>query len=250
MRRAVRIGIVGDHKPGYRGHVATNEALRHAGQALSIDVENVWLSTTELEAAASDRKLEAFDGLFMTPGTPYESLAGALRALRFARERGWPLLATCGGFQHLLLEFAINTAGIEDGQHGDYGITGGTPVIVRVACPVANRAQGAAALSGRIRLALDPTSQVFQIYGRADLDEEFACNWELNPEFRGALEKAGLRIVGSDEAGQTRVTELPGHPFFIGTLFQPQLSSTAAQPHPVVQAFCAAAQRFDPARRA
>jgi CTP synthase (UTP-ammonia lyase) len=249
MKRSVWIGIVGDRKPGYRGHAATDESLRHAGRALSVDVENVWLSTTDLEAAATDRTLETFDGLFMTPGTPYESLAGALRALRFARERGWPLLATCGGFQHLLLEFAINAAGIEDGQHGDYGVTGGTPVIVRVACPVANRAPGAAALSGPIHLTLDRTSQVSQIYdGRADVDEEFACNWELNPEFRGALEKAGLRIVGFDEGGQTRVTELPGHPFFVGTLFQPQLSSTEARPHPVIHAFCAAAQRFDPGR--
>jgi CTP synthase (UTP-ammonia lyase) len=249
MKRAIRIGIVGDHKPGYRGHVATDEALRHAAQAASTAIENVWLSTKDLEAARDDKALEAFDGIFMTPGTPYESLPGSLRALKFARERGWPLLATCGGFQHLLLEFAINAVGIKDGQHGDYGVSGGTPVITRVACPVPNRAPGAAALSGRIHVTLAKPSQAAEIYGGTDLDEEFACNWELNAEFRGAMEKAGLKVVGVDDGGQTRVTELPGHPFFIGTLFQPQLSSTAARPHPVIQAFCAAAQRFDPARR-
>jgi CTP synthase (UTP-ammonia lyase) len=208
-------------------------------------METVWLSTPALETEATDRVLEVFNGLFLTPGTPYASLAGALRALRFARERGWPLLATCGGFQHLLLEFAINAACIADAQHGDYGVTGGTPVIVRVACPVPNRAAGGAALSGCIRLTLDPGSQVFQIYGRAEIYEEFACNWELNPEFRSALEKAGLRVVGWDDNEQTRVTELPGHPFFVGTLFQPQLSSTDARAHPMIEAFCAAAQRFE-----
>jgi CTP synthase (UTP-ammonia lyase) len=145
----------------------------------------------------------------------------------------------------LLLEIAINAAGIADGQHGDYGVTGGTPVIVRVACPVPDRAAGAAALSGRIRVTVHRPSQVYDIYGRVEVEEEFACNWELNPKFRGALEDAGLRIVGLDEQEQTRITELPGHPFFIGTLFQPQLSSTEATPHPVIQAFCAAAQRFE-----
>jgi CTP synthase (UTP-ammonia lyase) len=250
MTRPLHIGIVGDHKPGYRGHVATDEALEHAAQALAVELRHVWLATPELERAADHRALEGVDGLFLTPGTPYASLPGALRALRFARERGWPLLATCGGFQHLLLEFAINAAGIADGQHGDYGVTGGTPVIVRVACPVRDRAPGAAALSGRIRVTVDPGSQVFGIYGRPEIDEEFACNWELNPEFRGALEKAGLRVAGVDEAGQTRITELPGHPFFVGTLFQPQLSSTKAAPHPLVQAFCAAAQRFERTARA
>jgi CTP synthase (UTP-ammonia lyase) len=245
MKRELRIGVVGDWKPGYRGHIATDAALRHAASAVGAGIETVWLSTVALEAASSERDLEAFDGLFMTPGTPYASLAGALRALRFARERGWPLLATCGGFQHLLLEFAINAAGIADGQHGDYGVTGGTPVIVRVECPVPDRAPGAPALSGRIRLTVRPTSQAFEIYGRADIDEEFACNWELNPEFRSALEKAGLRIVGFGEQGETRISELPGHPFFIGALFQPQLSSTDATSHPVIRAFCAAAQRFE-----
>jgi CTP synthase (UTP-ammonia lyase) len=246
MRQDVRIGVVGDWKPGYRGHVTTEAALVHAARAVGVTLDTVWLSTAALESSPSEDALAAFNGLFFTPGTPYTSLAGALRALRFAREHGRPLLATCGGFQHLLLEFAINVAGIKDGQHGDYGTTGGTPVIVRVACPVADRAPGAAALSGRIRMTVDPTSQAFHIYGRERINEEFACNWELNPEFRPALEKAGLRIVGWDEAGQTRITELPGHPFFIGTMFQPQLSSTAAVPHPVVRAFCAAAQRFDP----
>ena len=118
-------------------------------------------------------------------------------------------------------------------------------MIVRVACPVPDRAAGAAALSGRIHLNVHAPSQVYAIYGRADIDEEFACNWELNPKFRDALENAGLRIVGFDERGETRITELPGHPFFIGTLFQPQLSSTDATPHPVIQAFCTAAQGFE-----
>lgn len=238
-----RIGIVGDHKPGYRGHVVTEESLGHAARALGMDLQPVWLSTVDLETASSPAAtLEAFDGLFLTPGTPYASLTGALRAIRFARERGWPLLATCGGFQHLLLEFAIGAAGIQDAQHGDYGTTGGTPVISRVACPVTNRAAGAAALSGRIKVTVDPTSRAFAIYGRTELDEEFACNWELNPEFRSALEKAGLRMVGFDGAGYVRIAELPEHEFFVGTLFQPQLSSTEAMPHPIVREFCKAAQ--------
>jgi CTP synthase (UTP-ammonia lyase) len=249
MKQELRIGVVGDWKAGYRGHITTDAALRHAAKAVGVGIETVWLSTKALEGASSERDLETFDGLFMTPGTPYDSLTGALRTLRFARERGWPLLATCGGFQHLLLEFAINAAGIADGQHGDYGVTGGTPVIVRVACPVPNRAAGAAALSGRIRLTVRPPSQVFDIYGPADIDEEFACNWELNPQFRSALEKAGLRIVGFDERGETRITELPGHPFFIGTLFQPQLSSSDTTPHPIIRAFCGAAHRFERADR-
>jgi CTP synthase (UTP-ammonia lyase) len=34
-----------------------------------------------------------------------------------------------------------------------------------------------------------------------------------------------------------RILELDGHPFFMGTLFVPQASSTAEQPHPLVTGF-------------
>jgi len=32
--------------------------------------------------------------VWIAPGSPYRSLDGALRAIRFARERDWPLVAT------------------------------------------------------------------------------------------------------------------------------------------------------------
>ena len=86
MKRDLRIGVVGDRKPGYRGHMATDAALGHAAHAVGAELTPVWLSTKALETATSARDLEAFDGFFMTPGTPYESLIGALQALRFARE--------------------------------------------------------------------------------------------------------------------------------------------------------------------
>ncbi len=49
------------------------------------------------------------------------------------------------------------------------------------------------------------------------------------------LIKSGpIRIVGSDNEGEIRVLEFPGHPFFIGTLFVPQALSTEKNPHPLV----------------
>jgi CTP synthase (UTP-ammonia lyase) len=55
------------------------------------------------------------------------------------------------------------------------------------------------------------------------------------------LEKAGLCFSGFDEAGEVRALELPSHPFFLGTLFQPERSALQNQPHPIVQAFVQAA---------
>jgi CTP synthase (UTP-ammonia lyase) len=47
--------------------------------------------------------------------------------------------------------------------------------------------------------------------------------------------------VGTDGDGETRILELPEHPFFVATLFVPPLTSTAEQPHPLIMAYLQAA---------
>ncbi|HVM66389.1 MAG TPA: hypothetical protein VMU14_16085 [Acidimicrobiales bacterium] len=36
-----------------------------------------------------------------------------------------------------------------------------------------------------------------------------------------------------DDTGEPRAIERTDHPFFVGTLYQPQLQSTPQRPHPV-----------------
>jgi CTP synthase (UTP-ammonia lyase) len=89
----LRIGIIGDFEPTRRSHIATNAALRHAAKHLALDVAVCWLPTLSL-AESTERQLEACDGLWASPGSPYRSLEGSLRAIRFARQRNWPFVGT------------------------------------------------------------------------------------------------------------------------------------------------------------
>ncbi len=91
---AMRIGIIGDFNPGLRPHVATNDALRHAAQALSIDVTPSWIPTPDLDLPHVEPILETYDGLWAAPCSPYESMEGALSGIRFAREHHWPFVGT------------------------------------------------------------------------------------------------------------------------------------------------------------
>jgi CTP synthase (UTP-ammonia lyase) len=94
MQQQVRVGIIGDYSPDVRFHVATTEALKHAAKALSVAVESQWLPTQSL---ADERPLETmkhFDALWCSPGSPYKSMNGALRGVRFAREMGVPFIGT------------------------------------------------------------------------------------------------------------------------------------------------------------
>ncbi len=94
MAKSIKIGIIGDFDPDLRSHLATKDALKigagHARVALDYD----WLPTLPLEAESNLMGLKTYDALWCAPGSPYKSLAGALKAIRFARERGWPFFGT------------------------------------------------------------------------------------------------------------------------------------------------------------
>ncbi len=94
MNSPLRLGIIGDFDPQKPSHAATNEALYHAAQALAVPIEIAWLPTTQFEADNVASQLGPYDALWGAPASPYNSMEGALCAIRFARERNWPFLGT------------------------------------------------------------------------------------------------------------------------------------------------------------
>jgi len=70
----------------------------------------------------------------------------------------------------------------------------------------------------------------------------------VNEDYEKQFQAAGLRVSARGIQGETRAVELPGHRFFIATLFQPQLSSRPEMPHRFWLAFLHAAMRFSKAR--
>jgi CTP synthase (UTP-ammonia lyase) len=94
MERPVCIAIVGDLDPHRPSHVATTRALAHSAEALSLSVETTWLPTRSLAGSQAESILRPFHGVWLAPGSPYDSMDGALKAVRLARERGWPFIGT------------------------------------------------------------------------------------------------------------------------------------------------------------
>ena len=88
------MGIIGDYDPRSPSHAATENALDHAARTLGVDVLARWLPTPSLEGASGETTLEQFDGLWCASGSPYASMEGALRAIRFAREQDRPFIGT------------------------------------------------------------------------------------------------------------------------------------------------------------
>lgn len=94
MNRSLKVGIIGDFDPHNRTHLATNDALTHAAKTLAAPIDTTWLPTPSLDNEFSQTTLQQFDALWCAPASPYQSMNGALRAIRFAREQNWPFSGT------------------------------------------------------------------------------------------------------------------------------------------------------------
>ena len=238
------IGILGDFCSSLRNHQATNDALLHAADALGVSVCANWLPTPSLEGEDAQERLARQDAIFAAPGGPYQSMPGMLAGIAFARGYGVPFLGTCGGFQYALLEYARHVLGLADANTEENGVPSAHPVITPVACPVPGRHPGAPKLSGVRRLLLRPETLLAGIYGSISAHEEYFCNFEVNPKYESVFERSGLAPSAFGEQGELRAVELPGHPFFVATLFQPQLGSAEGYPHPLMVAFLKAAVSY------
>ena len=91
---AIRIGVVGDYNPDFPAHTTTDTSLAHAADALERRLEVAWLPSPSLVGPGGLDRLASFDGLWIAAGSPSRDRDGAFAAIRFARERGRPMVAT------------------------------------------------------------------------------------------------------------------------------------------------------------
>ena len=229
--RAISVALIGDRDESKLAHRAIPEALQMAGSALGHRVEWEWCATPSLLPEAGAR-LKGYSCAWCVPGSPYESEAGALHAIRFARESGIPFLGTCGGCQHAILEFARNVLGLADARHAESSPDALLPLIAPLSCALVEE-QGT--------VLLQPGSALHRIYGRGAIEEGYHCSFGLNPKLEYLLDGSALRITGREPGGEARSLELDGHPFFVLTQFQPERRALAGVLPPLVSAFVSAA---------
>ena len=160
-------------------------------------------------------------------------MEGALRGIRFARENSLPFLGTCGGFQHAVIEYARNVLGWADAEHAEVSPDAARPVIALLACALVDATDA-------VRFV--PGTKIAAAYDCERATEGYRCRYGLNSTFQAALMSGPLRASAHDDAGEVRAVELDDHPFFVGTLFQPERAALKGQLPPLAVAFVRACE--------
>ncbi|MGB0866673.1 MAG: CTP synthase C-terminal region-related (seleno)protein [Granulosicoccaceae bacterium] len=218
------IALIGDYKPEVLAHQAIPLVLAQASRVVGAESQGIWVATDKL--AQTD--LHAFDGIWCVPASPYVDMAGALTAIRFAREQQIPFLGTCGGYQHAALEYARHVLGHAQAGNAEVDPDTAMPLISGLSCKLVEKTD---------RIQLTEGSLVASLYEATDIEEDYHCSFGVNRDYLPLFASSAMRFSGFDRDGDPRVLELQNHPFFIGTAFQPERAGLADRSHPLIEAF-------------
>jgi CTP synthase (UTP-ammonia lyase) len=229
MHSAIRVGLIGDFNQQQKAHQAISKALAASEGA----VEGVWVPT---DSVGNGESLAGFSGLWCVPGMPYRSAEGAISAIRHARMTRTPFLGTSAGFQYVLIEYARNVLGLAQADHQKSNPNTALPLIT----PLDEALAGVKA-----RVKFMDGSKLRRAYRAPESVEEYHCSFGLNGRYQRLLEGGNLWVAAVDDHHEIRALELDGHPFFVATLFQPELRSLApgGSHNPLVHAFVEACVR-------
>ena len=248
----VRIAVVGKYTSLLDSYKSLSEALIHGGVHNNVRVKLDWVDSQVFEQPDAVTQLEGVHGILVPGGFGERGTPGMIAAVRFARERRVPFFGICFGMQMAVIECARNMAGMADASSTEFGPCD-TPVVGLLTewargNEVERRAEGGD-LGGTMRLGAYPTvfdgaSLISAVYGSTLVQERHRHRYEVNINYRDRLEATGLRFAGMSPDGVLPETvELPGHPWFIGVQYHPELKSKPLNPHPLFAGFIGAAVR-------
>jgi CTP synthase (UTP-ammonia lyase) len=223
----VRILALGDRDPVH----LTHRELDAAFALLGPDVECGWTATDSREA----QELDSVDGVWLLPGTPYRDDEAAYAAIAHCRRSGTPFLGTCGGFQYACVELARSLAGVDGAAHAESDPDGETLVVAPLACSLYGE---------RREVTPVPGTRLAEICGTAPFSGFHWCGYGLDAGAESLLRDAGVVLSAHAPDAGVEAIELPDHPFFLATAFQPQVGAAESGTlHPLIGAFLRAAGR-------
>lgn len=223
-----RIAIIGDYNPEEETHFLILKSIEDLSKELEVKLQTKWIGSDELDI--SEKSLSVYDGFWFSPGSPYKNTKNVLSAIRYARENKVPALGTCAGFQHMIIEFARNVLGICGADSVENDMECKDSVIERLACSLVKQKE-------ELKIS-DSDSNLGRTMGEDEFIGEYRCNFGFNEAYHSAFRESDvIAATVQNHDGSLRGFELNDHPFFVGTLFIPQLDFKGNGPYRIIKSF-------------
>ncbi len=246
----VNIAVVGKYTVLPDAYKSITEALVHGGIANQVKVNIKWIEAEAFEESDPAVVLKNQHAILVPGGFGERGSEGKIKAVEFARTRKIPYFGICLGMQMAVLEAARNLAEIDNASSSEFGEDGTNIVGLMTEWVRGNERLERTKdtdLGGTMRLGAYPAilskgSLVAEEYGVEEIEERHRHRYEVNVDYKEKLEKVGLRFSGLSPDGiLPEIVEIPGHPWFVGVQYHPELKSRPFEPHPLFKGFVKAA---------
>ncbi|MEO8844335.1 MAG: CTP synthase [Kofleriaceae bacterium] len=240
-KKSVKIAFVGKYVQLVESYKSLNEALLHGGIANDCKVQIDHIDSEELEKIGT-AGLSAYDGILVAPGFGARGTEGKIAAVKFAREQRLPYFGICFGMQMACIEFARNVCGLDKANSTEVDPQTPHPVVDLMPDQRGVTDKGATMRLGSYPCVLKAGTKAQEAYGSTEINERHRHRWEVNNNYRDALERHGMVLSGLSPDGRlVEMIEIPQHPYFVACQFHPEFKSRPSAPHPLFSRFIKAA---------
>jgi CTP synthase len=244
-KRKVTVGFVGKYVSLVEAYKSLNEALLHGGVANDCRVEIKHIDSEDLEKLAPPQlaeTLRVYDGILVAPGFGARGTEGKIAAVRYARENKVPYFGICFGMQMACIEFARHVCGLDKANSTEIDPATPHPVVDLMPDQRGVTDKGATMRLGAYACTLKAGTRAAEAYGMTEISERHRHRWEINNNYRDALERNGMVLSGLSPDGRlVEMIEIPQHPYFVACQFHPEFKSRPSAPHPLFARFIKAA---------
>ena len=224
-------------------YISVLEAIKYSSYKLGLKPEITYLSAQDFTDKKNLKNLKKYDGVLVPGGFGKTGIEGKLNVIEYVRKNKIPYFGICYGMQLAVLEFANNVLKLNSASTEEIDATA-TDLVIGVMSDqkekIAKGDMGGSMRLGQYPAMLTRGTIAQKAYRQGEILERHRHRYEVNPNYIGSLEQAGLVFSGkSPDSRLMEIMELPEevHPFFVGVQFHPELQARPLAPHPLFTAF-------------
>ena len=240
----ITIALVGKYVELHDSYLSIFESLKIAGAVNELMINIEWIHSEDITRENVDRMLGHVDGILVAPGFGQRGVEGKVQAVRYARENNVPFYGICLGMQVAVIEFGRNVIGLESCNSTEFEPDCKHPVISLMEEQKKVVQMGGTMRLGAYECLVKRATLAHKAYQKTRIRERHRHRYEFNSAYKDQFEAQGMLMTGiNPETELVEIIELREHPFFLGTQFHPEYSTTVERPHPIFLSFINAAHR-------